>query len=214
MRSAIWVLAPGTDAARAAALAAELSARGLHAEVRPGGGGLTVVVEDPPSDLAPPQDVVRAAHIDVPPQFLATRRSFLDSFATALAAVVGVSALGVAGMFAYPPKRTSEGIDELDVAGVDELRKRGAKTFRFGREPGIVVMVGERLHALSLVCTHLGCLVEWSPERRQLVCPCHRAAFDLGGNVLEGPPPRPLRSFEASIQGDRVLVRRPGGVTQ
>lgn len=214
MRSSIWVLAPGSDDARAAELVAELGGKGVHAAPGRGDHGPTVVVDDPPSDLTPPPDVERTVLVEVPPQFRATRRTFLDNFATALAAVVAGSALGVAGLFAYPPERRGEDVDELDVASIDELRKEGFRTFRFGAEPGIVVLAGERLHALSLVCTHLGCLVEWSPARRQLVCPCHRASFDLGGNVLEGPPPRPLRAFEASLQDDRVLVRRPGGVTR
>lgn len=214
MRSSIWVLTPGTEPPRAQAMVDELGRRGVHAVVRPTDDGLTLVVDDPPSDLAVPTEVRRTVLIDVPPQFTTTRRSFLDSFATALAAVAAGSALGVAGMFAYPPTQRGEDVDELEVATLDELGKTGFKTFRFGTEPGIVVLAGDKLHALSLVCTHLGCLVEWSPLRRQLVCPCHRAAFDLGGNVLEGPPPRPLRAFEASMQGDRVLVRRPGGVTR
>ena len=213
MRSTIWILGADTAAARAQALADDLQARGLTAAVGVRGDLPTVVIDEAPDDLTPPPDVERCAVIDVPEQFRATRRSFLDSFATALALAVGGAALGVCGLFAYPPARRSDGVDELDVASLASLRERGFETFRFGSEPGIVIAAGDKLHALSLVCTHLGCLVEWSPARRQLVCPCHRAAFDLGGNVLEGPPPRPLRSFDVSVQGDRVLVRRPGGVT-
>jgi len=212
MRSSIWVMRPDTDATRAESIANELVARGVSAHVSSHEGVLHVVVDEPPADLTLPAEVLRTAIIDVPPQFHATRRTFLDSFATALAAVVAGSALGVAGLFANPPARRGDGADEVDVAGMNELRERGFATFRFGSEPGIVVLSNGRLHALSLVCTHLGCLVEWNPERRQLVCPCHRAAFDLGGNVVEGPPPRPLRAFDASVQGERVLVRRPGGV--
>ena len=201
MRSSIWVLARGVDAGRAAAIADELRARGLQADVRATAGVLTIVIDEPPADLEPSAEVVRTALIDVPPQFRVTRRSFLDRFATGLAAVAACSAVGVAGAFVHPPRRSGEGVDELDVASLDALRRDGFATFRFGAEPGIVVLVGDKLHALSLVCTHLGCLVEWSPERRQLICPCHRASFDLGGNVLEGPPPRPLRAFDAPPQG-------------
>ncbi len=211
MRSSIWVLRPDTDATRAASIVEGLTGRGLQAHVREHDTVLHVVIDDPPDDLNPPAEVLRTAVVEVPPQFHATRRSFLDSFATALAAVVAGSAIGVAGLFANPPDRRADGADELDVASMADLRERGFATFRFGSEPGIVVLDSGRLHALSLICTHLGCLVEWSADRRQLVCPCHRAAFDLGGNVLEGPAPRPLRAFDASVQGERVLVRRPGG---
>ena len=213
MRSTIWILGSDATTTRAQALVDEMRERGLNACVGTREGLRTIVIDEPPDDLAPPPDVERSALIEVPQQFTTTRRSFLDSFATALAFAVGGAAVGVCGLFAYPPERRGDGVDELDVADLAELREQGFQTFRFGSEPGIVIVAGGKLHALSLVCTHLGCLVEWSPDRRQLVCPCHRAAFDLGGNVLEGPPPRPLRSFDVSVQGDRVLVRRPGGVT-
>jgi Rieske Fe-S protein len=48
-------------------------------------------------------------------------------------------------------------------------------------------------YALSLLCTHLGCLVTVNEEK--ISCPCHGSEFDLQGNVLKGPAERPLRRF-------------------
>ena len=39
-----------------------------------------------------------------------------------------------------------------------------------------------------------------------VVCPCHDGFFDLRGNVLGGPPPRPLKSFDVKVIGDRVYI--------
>jgi menaquinol-cytochrome c reductase iron-sulfur subunit len=49
---------------------------------------------------------------------------------------------------------------------------------------------------LSNVCTHLSCRVNWNEEKKQYTCPCHDATFSLEGEVLGGPPPRPLDRFE------------------
>lgn len=49
------------------------------------------------------------------------------------------------------------------------------------------------LHAVSLVCTHLGCHVTWNPAERSWDCPCHGSQFDVDGNVLHGPAVRPLK---------------------
>jgi Rieske Fe-S protein len=43
------------------------------------------------------------------------------------------------------------------------------------------------LHAVSAVCTHLGCLVNFNPSERSWDCPCHGSRFDADGAVLEGP---------------------------
>jgi nitrite reductase/ring-hydroxylating ferredoxin subunit len=48
------------------------------------------------------------------------------------------------------------------------------------------------LHAVSLRCTHLGCLVRFNAAERSWDCPCHGSRFDVDGEVLEGPAVRPL----------------------
>ncbi len=55
---------------------------------------------------------------------------------------------------------------------------------------------------ISNRCTHLGCRVNWKEDKQAYVCPCHDAAFGLEGDVLAGPPPRPLDKYE----GDTLKV--------
>jgi len=55
---------------------------------------------------------------------------------------------------------------------------------------------------LSNKCTHLGCHVNWDAETQEYICPCHDAQFGINGEVLGGPPPRPLDQYS----GDQVKV--------
>jgi len=48
------------------------------------------------------------------------------------------------------------------------------------------------LHAVSLRCTHMGCLVRFNAAERSWDCPCHGSRFDVDGSVLEGPAVAPL----------------------
>ena len=79
-----------------------------------------------------------------------------------------------------------------------------------GRETVFLVWDGDRtVHAISATCTHLGCQVRWDAAATTFRCPCHGGVFDAQGNVLDGPPPRPLDRHEARIDGDsgQVMVR-------
>ncbi len=60
--------------------------------------------------------------------------------------------------------------------------------------------------ALSRVCTHLGCLVEYQKGKDQLLCPCHAGRFDLEGNVVSGPPPAPLAKVQVKVAGDNLII--------
>ena len=76
---------------------------------------------------------------------------------------------------------------------------------------GVYVLTdeGRSYHAMSNICTHLGCRVRWIVERQQFVSPCHNGVFDRHGFVVSGPPPRPLDEFETKIEDGNLYIQLP-----
>lgn len=62
----------------------------------------------------------------------------------------------------------------------------------------------EGLHAISSVCTHLGCMVHAADGGLQ--CPCHGSKFSEKGRVISGPAPRDLPWLEVSSHLDGAIV--------
>jgi menaquinol-cytochrome c reductase iron-sulfur subunit len=65
---------------------------------------------------------------------------------------------------------------------------------------------GRDFVAMSNICTHLGCRVRWVSAQGEFFCPCHNGVFDKGGNVVSGPPPRPLDRFEVKVEDDQLFI--------
>ncbi len=61
--------------------------------------------------------------------------------------------------------------------------------------------------SFSNVCTHLSCRVTWNNDLKEYVCPCHDGHFDADGNVVHGPPPRPLDRYATTIENDNVTIQ-------
>ena len=55
-------------------------------------------------------------------------------------------------------------------------------------------------------CTHLGCTVPWRQDEGRFHCPCHGGIYNKKGEVLGGPPPRPLDLFPVEIVGGEIIV--------
>lgn len=90
-------------------------------------------------------------------------------------------------------------------------RRRWRDGYRDALETGIVWLErrGDRLVALSATCTHLGCQVSWEAGRRQFSCPCHGGRYDVEGNVVHGPPPRPLASVPVKEERGFIWIQPP-----
>jgi Rieske Fe-S protein len=65
------------------------------------------------------------------------------------------------------------------------------------------------VRVFSDICTHLGCRVTWHPDQGHYISPCHDGHFDIVGNVVSGPPPRPLDEFIAEINNGHLMVSLP-----
>jgi cytochrome b6-f complex iron-sulfur subunit len=80
-------------------------------------------------------------------------------------------------------------------------------TVRFYKEERSFVVGAEGcVYALSAVCTHLGCITRYLSDANIIACPCHGSRFDLEGNVLHGPAPRPLPWLEVQEDAAGNLV--------
>jgi cytochrome b6-f complex iron-sulfur subunit len=62
-----------------------------------------------------------------------------------------------------------------------------------------VIHAPEGFRALSSVCTHLGCVTRYQPGKDLIACPCHGSRYSLDGEVLAGPAPRPLPTFQMTL---------------
>lgn len=111
--------------------------------------------------------------------------------------------------YLIPPQVADLGGDEVVAAKVGDLRPNGSKIFRFGTHPGLLMLTAEgEYRALSAVCTHLSCTVQYRNDLHQVWCACHNGLYDLNGRNVSGPPPRPLDAFQVHVRGDEIVVSR------
>lgn len=148
------------------------------------------------------------------------RRKFLSIATWAIGGVIGV-ALGIPAV-AYilgPALRRQEAQEWIRVGSASKVElgmptlfkaKIQRKTGWVVNEEEISVYVltdnGRDFIAMSSICTHLGCRVRWITDQDQFFCPCHNATFDKSGQVLSGPPPRPLDRFEVKVEDDQLFI--------
>jgi menaquinol-cytochrome c reductase iron-sulfur subunit len=148
-----------------------------------------------------------------------SRRSFyalvINALGTAMAAVIAAPA--VAYLFIKP--KTSANKDLLEIADLTAVpvgkpqevlftrtRVDGWKTIQEKTSTWLVKNSAGQVTAFAPTCTHLGCAYHWEADEKSFICPCHSSVFDIAGNVMSGPAPRPLDQLPVQIENGKVLV--------
>jgi len=96
-------------------------------------------------------------------------------------------------------RRNRKMIEEANRIDVATLRDPARPEDRVKR-PDLLVCLG--------ICTHLGCVPAWHPEKIPgldqpgFYCPCHGGKYDTLGRRLDGPPPENLHLLPYEFLGD------------
>lgn len=131
------------------------------------------------------------------------RRGFLDALLAVGFVSTAVAIAYPVSQFLIPPVSGEPATATASAGKAAALKPNSAHIFKFGSRPGIVVRTAEgEVRAFSAVCTHLDCTVQYKADTTQLWCACHNGTYDLGGNVVSGPPPRALETFVVNLRGE------------
>jgi cytochrome b6-f complex iron-sulfur subunit len=128
-----------------------------------------------------------------------SRRDVLDSLLAAGSAIWAAGVAIPAALYLWPARSSGPTSNTLEV-DPESLPPGTGKVLSSGGKPVLVVRLrnGE-FRALSAVCTHLGCIVHWDAGQDRIACPCHAGFFTPDGDVISGPPPRPLAVYSCRI---------------
>jgi Rieske Fe-S protein len=146
-----------------------------------------------------------------------TRREALVAGASGLAGLVaGLAGLGVAEVTQRP---RPAGVDQparaleprpgrwADVAALADLPQGQGTRVAAGAVRAYLFRHGDRVSAVSSICTDLPCELDWRSADGLLVCPCHRRAFTSDGRSTPGEPAlRALSRVHVRIENGRVLI--------
>jgi cytochrome b6-f complex iron-sulfur subunit len=136
---------------------------------------------------------------------MSSRRKFLASILGALGAIgIGAATYPIYRYLSPPLKDAGAGRVTIPRAQVGVGQ---AHFFQFHGHPAVVLQKSPgSFAAFSAICTHLGCIVKWLPDKEEFLCPCHAGRYASDGKVLAGPPPKPLESIPVALSGDNLLV--------
>jgi len=145
------------------------------------------------------------------------RRTFLRRAITVMLAAIGAVFGASAVAYIMPPKQSDTGAEWLPLGSTRTVELGEPTLFKTSVElttgwrtttDDVAVYVktddGRDFIGMSNICTHLGCRVRWVKDKRQFYCPCHAGVYDENGNVVSGPPPRPLDRYELAVEGDEI----------
>jgi len=133
-----------------------------------------------------------------------SRRRFI-AYAWVVAGFVMIAELAGGIMAFLWPRRRGAKTEKIFIAGKAADFKVG-EVVDFRREKTFVVRSEGGFLAISATCTHLHCIVNWNAVIKEFECPCHGAKFNQSGEVVAGPPPRPLDLHKIEITAGNVVI--------
>lgn len=130
-----------------------------------------------------------------------SRRDFLTLAWKSLLGLSSLFGLGAVWRYlSYKPDPTP--VTRFDLGPVDNFPP--GVEFKVSEAQAHVMHTAEGFRAYSLVCPHLGCIVD--PTENGFLCPCHGSRYDKTGAYLFGPSAKSLRALQVEITTEGHLL--------
>jgi nitrite reductase/ring-hydroxylating ferredoxin subunit len=151
------------------------------------------------------------------PRRVSRRTAFFSGLGALAAGVLGgfgidravnssSSSQATGGRWKFPLVHDGKGT-WIAVANQSELPAGAVKAFTARSVQGFLINDGTDIYAMSRICTHMGCLLNFEKQKQKLVCPCHGAEFNLQGQMERYPSPlRDLPPVKWRKRGDVIEV--------
>ncbi|MGD0649533.1 MAG: ubiquinol-cytochrome c reductase iron-sulfur subunit [Verrucomicrobiia bacterium] len=136
-----------------------------------------------------------------------SRRTFLDWLLTGGLIAWAIAFAAPVLSYVWPAQRRGPGVQTVSAGKAADFAEWQTKIVAVNGHPVIVIRTPQGFGAFSAICTHLGCIVGWDAQRRQIACPCHAGFFDTNGRPVSGPPPRPLAKQGVMVVNGEVMVK-------
>ena len=146
---------------------------------------------------------------DFPYEAAAEEEVTRREFARYLVLGTGALAAGNLGLAVWTQLRSIDRGEPRAIVAADDVATGDTYLFRYPGEsdPAVLLKVSDtEVVAFSQKCTHLGCVVYFEPDENRWHCPCHEGNFEsLTGEVISGPPTRPLGRIDVEIRDDGMI---------
>jgi cytochrome b6-f complex iron-sulfur subunit len=124
---------------------------------------------------------------------------------------IGLGSLGIAAagtaVFSYEFLSPNVLYEPSAIVNVGKIESFALNSVTMDVNSGIyLIRADEGYFALSMVCTHLGCLTAWNQDLGIIACPCHGSKFKRTGEKIEGPAPKPLPWLKVWVSDDGDLM--------
>jgi cytochrome b6-f complex iron-sulfur subunit len=134
------------------------------------------------------------------------RRRFLSQAVMGFGLLFGVGTLALRFLQFLVPQQRAQRYESVLIGPASRIPIGDAVPLDLGSQKILVLRTEDEVVAFSRRCTDLGCLVSWSKDHEQFLCPCHQGVYDKTGLNIAGPPPRPLDRFQIVKKGGQLYV--------
>lgn len=141
-----------------------------------------------------------------------TRRQVLRAGMFATIGALFSTMAGTGAAMVWPIKITGFGAPIPAPKKVHEIQEGEVITVREGKY--YLTKTPDGLMALYWRCVHLGCTVPWNEAMGKFACPCHGSIYEITGQNIAGPAPRPLDYMDIEVQDDGTVIVNTGKIHQ